>query len=231
MRQSATPETTCPYELGAPIELADLLALPPDGRRYARDAQGRLAIMAPDDWDAHGTPLSYLHRVLVERLAHPWWVLQERAIALPAIYGLKDGKRLRSSFLGPKAVEPDLAVFAEHPLPLHGPHGLAFVAPKHLRLVVEILSADTWRSDLGIGKADDVDRPRTYLASKVPEYWTINFGVTDKNCPIRPRSGRFLARAASGSWEELPVKKGRVRSRAVPGLELALEAFFDECAG
>src|SRR5262249_3783975 len=123
----ASIQASCPYQLGAPIDLPELLALPPDGRSYVRDDQGRLAVMSPDPWDKHGTPLVVLTRLLTRRLAEPYWVLPERAIALPRILDLK-GRVLRESFLGPKAIEPDIACFSRRPDSLYGPHGLAFVA-------------------------------------------------------------------------------------------------------
>jgi Uma2 family endonuclease len=57
------------------------------------------------------------------------------------------------------------------------------VSPEHLLLVIEILSPTTWRQDLGVGDADDVDRPRTYLESGVPEYWV---SVTVENRVVPP---------------------------------------------
>jgi Uma2 family endonuclease len=227
---SSDPATLSPYQLGASIELADFLALPPDGRRYARDAQGRLTLMSPDDWGHHGDPLTYLVTILARWLPPPWRVLHERAIAFPRIYDLK-GRLLRESFLGPKALAPDIAVFTKRPAALRGPHGLTFVAPEPLRLVIEVLSPSTWRSDLGIGEAEDVDRSRSYLESGVPEYGLLNVGVLEPGCPIPPRSARWLSRSADGSRWEVIVEGLRVRSRAVAGLDLDLEEVLSECEG
>lgn len=221
-----------PYKLGAPIELPELLALPPDGNCYTRDDQGQLALMSPDNWRRHGTALVILARLLTRRLLDPYWVLQERSVAFPRVFDLK-GHLLRESFLGPKAIAPDIAVFGQRPGDVESPRGEGlWVAPAHVRLVIELLSDGTWRSDLGLGEADAVDRQRTYLESGVPEYWTLNAAVEDSACPLLPRSGRFRVRSADGRGsEELPVVDGRVRSRAVPELELDLEAYWRECEG
>jgi len=95
------------------------------------------------------------------------------------------------------------------------------------RLVVEVLSPDTWRSDLGIGNADDVDRMRTYLEAGIPEYWVLNPGVEARSCPLPIRSGRFLSRAGD-RWEEFEPEDGVLRSGSVPGLDIDLEAFWRE---
>lgn len=217
-----------PYRLGAPIELPELLALPPDDNRYTRDEHGRLAIMSPDRLGAHRWPLCSLVSLLNRRLAPPLCVLQEPAIAFPRIYDLR-GNLLRESFLGPKTLVPDIACFAQRPRSLEASHGVDVASPEHLRLVIEVLSPRTWRADLGVGSADDVDRMRSYLESGVPEYWVLNPALDDPSCPIRPRSGWFLVRDGE-AWRRLPVEGGRVRSAAVPELELDLEAYFRECA-
>ncbi len=217
---------TVPYQLGAPIELADFLALPPDGHRYARDEEGRLALMTPDHYPSHRRPLAKLTRFLNRLLPDPYFVLHEGSIAFPHIYSLR-GELVRESFFGPKTIEPDIAVFAHEPRTLPAPRGSEVAEPTGIRLVIEVVSSSTWRADLGLGRKDDVDRPRTYLESGVPEYWAINVGVDEPGCPLRPRSGRFLERAEDGrSWRELPVVEGRVRSRSVPELDLDLEPFL-----
>lgn len=57
---STAVEAPAGYRLGDPIALADLLALPPDGRRYARDPAGRLCLMSPDHTRRHRSPISRL---------------------------------------------------------------------------------------------------------------------------------------------------------------------------
>lgn len=220
---------TSPYALGAPIELPDLLALPPDELNYARDSQGRLAIMSPDDFRTHGFALMILANRLGRLLSPPRYVAQECAIAFERNYDLR-GKLLRPSFLGPKAILPDLACFSQRPEFVAGPRGLTFAAPRHLALIVEILSRGTWRSDLGIGQAEDVDRMRTYLESPAGEYWLLNPSVDEPECPVPVRGGRFLARAVgANAWEEIPTPGGIVRSRAIPEVSFGLADFWNEC--
>lgn len=221
-----TAASTCRYQLGAPIELHDLLALPPDGNRYGRDDGGRLAIMSPDDWTKHGYPLTTLTWYFNRLLQRPHHVLHERGIAFERVFDLH-GNVLPPSFLGPKAIEPDHALYDRAPGFVRGPHGLTFALPAGLRVVVEILSEDTWRSDLGVGEADDVDRMRTYREAGVPEYWILNPAVSSRNCPVPARSARLLASSADrSSWEEMPIDAGILRSRAIPGLEIELEALW-----
>jgi Uma2 family endonuclease len=216
------------FQLGAPISLADLLALPPDGFDYTRDEEGRLRLMSPDDQRRHRIPLTRLTRLLNRRLDDPWHVLHEGAIAFERVWDLA-GNLLPESFLGPKALVPDITVFSERPALVTGPHGLTFAAPDHLALVVEVLSPGNWRSDLGAGaSATDVDRPRTYLEAGVRELWLLNGGV--EQCPLAPRSGKFLRRSEDGKrWLEMEIESGVLRSFAVPGLELELEPFWRDC--
>ncbi len=228
MTETNTP-TSSPYALGAPIDLPDLLALPPDGRNYARDSQGKLTLMSPDDFRTHRFALITLARRLGRSVPAAVCVAQECAIAFDRIYNLR-GNLLRASFLGPRAIAPDVACFSQRPEFVTGPHRLTFAAPRHLALIVEILSPGTWRSDLGIGNADDVDRMRTYLESPAQEYWLLNPDVDEPDCPVPIRRGRFLARAAGATgWEEIRAPGGIVHSRAIPELTFDPADFWNEC--
>jgi Uma2 family endonuclease len=217
-------------QLGAPISLADLLALPPDGFDYTRDEQGRLELMSPDDLRRHGNPLSRLTRWLNLRLQDPWWVLQERAVAFERVWDLA-GNLLPESFLGPKAISPEVAVYSSEPVEITGPHGLTFAAPEKLVVAIEILSPSIWRSDLGLGDSlKEVDRPRTYLDGGVKELWLLNAGMDDEACPIPSRSARCLSRSDDGArWLEVPLVDRAIRSQAMPGLVLELEPFWKDC--
>ncbi|MBI4613864.1 MAG: Uma2 family endonuclease [Planctomycetes bacterium] len=217
------------YRIGASIELHDLLALPPDGNRYTRTTEGELALMSPDDWTRHGYPVITLTSLFNRLLSRPYHVLQERAMVFEKVYDLS-GRVLPESFLGPKALEPDHAVFDRAPEFVTGPHGLTFVRTGGLRLLVEVLSEGTWRSDLGVGGSDGIDKMRTYLEAGVPEYWILNPSVDPGSCRVPVRSGRFLARSAGASrWEEIPVERGVVRSRSIPTVSIDLEAFWRDC--
>ncbi|MBI4612574.1 MAG: Uma2 family endonuclease [Planctomycetes bacterium] len=217
------------YQLGSYIDLADLLAIPPDGNRYSRDEAGRLILMSPDDARFHGFPLCILAPLLRGLLTRPYRVLHERSIAFSHIYNLR-GKLLRESFLGPKTLAPDVACFGRKPGYVRTPRGGTDFAPDGVLLVVEILSRDTWRQDLGLGRADKVDKMRSYLESGVPEYWLLNPAVRHSSCTIPPRGGLFLARNAQGTgWEEIRSEKEIVRSRAIPGLAFDLAAYWREC--
>ncbi len=243
MAHAASVDGPAGYRLGDAIAVEDLLALPPDGRRYARDDQGRLVLMAPDDGGAHGYPLARLARHLHLSLGRGWETLQEPAIAFEPIHAL-GGRRLPPSRLGRRALEPDLAVFGGRPRLLpRTPGGARLFAPHGLALVVEVLSPCTWRSDLGCGEADAVDRWRTYLASGVPEYWLLNAWTVEAGLP--PRSALFL-RSDGQAWRPLavdggepaaegagphgltPLHAGRVRSQAVAGLSLDLAGLWSE---
>lgn len=214
------------FQLGAPIALHDLLALPGDGVDYTRDADGRLALMSPDDYPRHGLPVTRVSRFLNLQLAEPWFVAQERAVAFERVWNLR-GELLPPSFLGPKSIEPDVAVFSKRPEFVTPSHGLGIMVPHGLALIVEVLSASTWRCDLGVGSADEPNRWRTYLEAGVPEYWILNAGMNE-DCPVPSRSGKFL-RAENGAWVEIPVESGVVRSQAIPGLALDLETFWKDC--
>ena len=76
MTDAADLSTVAPagFKLGDPISLSDLLSLPPDGRRYARDEQGRLTLMAPDKPSSHRRPLGRVARFLTRSLEDPWEV-------------------------------------------------------------------------------------------------------------------------------------------------------------
>lgn len=224
------------YKVGAPIGLADFLALPPfEGVRYDRDGEGRLLVMSPDRQRTHRLPLARLFKWLLRRTPDHWVVVQEPAVALPSIYDL-DGGRVGESFLGPKAVVPDLACFERGPRHVEGPGGQDWCSTDGLRLVVEVLSRKTAREDLGQGRGERVDRWRSYLASRIPEYWVVN---ATPGLALPPRTGLFLARSR-GSWRPLPSREGRgaigphgvralasgrVLSRAL-GSEIALEELF-----
>ncbi|MBX3469553.1 MAG: Uma2 family endonuclease [Planctomycetes bacterium] len=240
-----TPDVTAPelapagFRLGDPISLQDLLALPPDGRWYERDDEGRLALMSPDSQRHHRFPLATLTRRLIRALDRPYEVVQECSVSLPRIVSLR-GHTVPESRLGPTSIEPDLAVF-------HGRPGVMptrdVAAPGGLLLVAEVLSDETFRSDLGLGRADRVDRWRTYLESGVPELWVLNAGIAA--APLPTRAGLFL-RNDAGTWRplevdgaevvatfrDLPVvRAGVVRSVAVPGLTLDLATYWaDACA-
>jgi hypothetical protein len=230
------------YRLGDPIALEDLLALPSDGARYARDAEGRLTPMSPDCALGHGYPLTVLQHLVLRALAPGFEVLQECGIALDPILHLR-GHALPESRLGRRTLEPDLAVFSGRPrvLPHRAGTRHRVFAQRGLALVIVLLSRDTRASDLGRGQGDAVDRWRTYLANGVPEYWVLNADTVPLGLP--PRSGLFLRRAGA-EWLSLevegavraparralhghaPVRSGVVRSQAVPGLTLDLAAFW-----
>lgn len=239
-------ETAAPagYRLGDPIELHDLLALPPDGRRYDRDEQGRLILMSPDDAPTHRWPMNVLQRRLCQDLDQRWEVLLEPGVALEPILAL-DGTVLPPSRLGRKTLGPDLAVFEGPPRFVRGrpevPDSRYQVfAPERLRVAVEFLSRRTQRSDLGLGEADAVDRWRTYLANGIDEYWLINAGSVPCGLPAR---SALLLRREGEAWRPLggealrpapgaatlrgltPISSGVVRSRAL-GAPFDLDAFW-----
>ncbi len=227
--QSPAPVSSGPYELGRFIELHHFLALPPGDPRYERDEEGRLAPMSPDDLRPHRVPLVTLAGYFHRRLESPYFVLHEGGVAFERIYDLS-GNLLPPSFLGRKTLEPDFVIFDRSPSTIEGPEGRTVAAPEGIRLVVEIVSAGTWRSDLGVGRADQVDKRRSYLESGVPEYWILNAGVAEAARRLPVRSGQFLAaRRDRSAWEPIPVRKGIVRSRSIRGLTLDLEAYWTSC--
>lgn len=130
--------------------------------------------MSPDDPRWHVLPEAVLARRLNRQLEDPWIATSEPGVAFSRLWSL-DGRLLPPSRLGPKTLEPDVCVFA-------GPPG--FVDDERgrgrgfdtalLRLVIEVLSPTTHRQDLGPGKGDDVDRPRSDLDSGGPESWALN---------------------------------------------------------
>lgn len=205
------------YRLGDPISLADFLALPVDGRRWRRDGRGRLSDVLPDDLLDHRLPLGWLNTWLARSLPDPWLPVPEPAIALGSIFA-RTGHPIPPSRFGVKAIEPDVALFSG-PMEAAAVVGGAVKASttRGLKLVVEILSDSTWRNDLGIGAADEVDRWRSYLASGVPELWLLNVGV-EAPCPMPPRSGLFL-RNAGDTWVALPVEGGVLADGGVHGLQ------------
>ncbi len=243
MIEPRTQDAPAGYRLGDPIPLEDLLALPPDGRRYIRDEQGRLALMAPEDAGAHRNPIDELAALANAGLDRRQWKLRhEPGIAFDPIYRLQ-GDLLPPSRLGRRTLEPDLAIFAGAPgLLFHRPGGTRVFSPHNVSLVVEVLSARTWRSDLGQGDADAVDRWRTYLANGVAEYWILNAWGVEVGLP--PRSALFL-RNDGDAWRPLdvegaapapaslldlgdltPLRAGVVRSQAVTSLTFDLAAFW-----
>ncbi len=233
------------YRLGDPIALHDLLALPPDGRRYTRDERGRLALMSPDDARGHRYPLGTVTEQLIRALRRPWRAIQEPGIAFDPVWSLQ-GERLPASRLGRKTLGPDVAVFEGKPQLLGGRPDVVDPAyhvfsPGNVRLVVELLSPGTWRSDLGLGRADEVDRWRTYLTNGVRELWVLNASPTACG-PLPGRSALFL-RPQEGEWQPLPtpaarlgeatergrvVRGGVVDSAAVAGLRFDLDALWAE---
>lgn len=228
-------EAPAGYRLGDPIALHDLLALPPDGRRYTRDAAGRLALMAPDDARAHRFPLTLLLAWLTRALdPRRHIVVPEPGVAFDVVYDLR-GRALPPSRLGPKQLDPDVAVFADRP-GYRGEGDRAF-APDGLALVAEVLCPGTWRNDLGRGQADEVDRWRSFLESGVPEYWILN-PAPEARGPLPGRSALFL-RNTGQAWAALegegvvaapgdprPITAGAIRSAAIPGLVFDLGAFW-----
>lgn len=241
----AIPETTTEagrdapagYRLGDPIAVEDLLALPPDGRRYVRDERGRLQLMSPDDTFSHRRPLGRLGSLLTRALEPRLGVFPEPGLALPVLVKL-DGSPVPPSRLGPRRLEPDLAAFEPHLPDVLAP--APDLRAQGLHLVVEVLSDDTFRNELGLGAADAVDRWRSYLLSGVPELWLVNIGV-EAPCPLPLRSGLFL-RNAGDAWAPLdvdepglgdgevhglrPLLRGRVRS--LTGTTFDLEAYWAE---
>jgi hypothetical protein len=232
------------YRLGDPIPLHDFLALPDNrdrnNRRLDRDGEGRLFRMLPDDQFLHRIPMAGVQRTLFLRHIDPrFWIIPEPGLVLPRLIHLQ-GHALPPSRLGPAVVEPDLVVFDGVPRKPPPPVPRRAVLAERARLVVEVLSKDTFRNDLGLGKSDNLDRWASYLASGIPELWIVNVGV-ERPCPLPPRSGLFL-RNATDRWEPLPCEgaahasgevhglrplvAGRVRSLAV-GLEIDLAELWE----
>ncbi len=227
IKRSRYPRCNSAYRLGDPIPVAEFLALPPDGIRYARDERGRLTLMSPEDSRLHRWPLAMFARRAGPLVVSPYTLIQEPGVVFRRIIDLS-GKLVRRSFLGPKSLEPDFAVLKGQPRHMRKKftsRGFVFVA--------EILSPSTWRNDLGIGPQsgdEQVDRRRTYLESGMSEYWVINPGVDDPDCPLAPRSAWFAVRAEDGkSWVPFEPESGVVRSKIVPGLVLDLEAYWADC--
>lgn len=238
------PVSDRPPRLGQPIALEDVLALAPDGRRYTRDEQGRLATMAPEDAGRHGAPRDALRDLLAPQLdRRRWRVRHEPGVAFDPILAL-GGRPIPPSRLGRRTLEPDLAVFGGRPrLVERTPGGAQVFAPEGLALIVELLSPATWPSDLGLGAGEAVDRWRTYLGAGVPEYWLLN--AWQETVGLPPRSALFLRREGA-AWRALEVegavpanegprphgfealRAGVVRSQVLPGLVFDLEAFWRE---
>src|SRR5205823_3988679 len=105
------------YVVGAPISLHDFLALPEEG--YDRDERGRLVPdVTNDDARYHRTPLARLNSLLCAWAERPhsrgFTVIPEPGVVFSRVFDLR-GRLLPESFLGPKAVEPDLACFEGDP--------------------------------------------------------------------------------------------------------------------
>ncbi len=229
------------YRLGAPIALADLLALPPDGNRYSRDEKGRLTLTPPDNAEFHRTPLSALTATLAASVDRQrYLVVPEGSVAFDPIYELR-GTVLPPSHHGLATIEPDLACLRRPVRTVRSSKNNKVYAPEGVALVMELLSHSTWRRDLGDGAAEDVDRWRTYLENGVPEYWIFN--ACDHACGLPPRSCLPLALDTSiGTWADLDAEDaryapeeyrgrrvlvgGRVQSRAVPGLTIDIEQLW-----
>lgn len=242
-----SPTTATPvYRLGDEIPLEDLLALPPDGQRYGRDERGRLCLMSPERFYVHRAPIVLFNQWLVRALPPPHQVVCEGSLALPALVRL-DGTPLPESRLGPRGIEPDLVVFDGWPRSA-GPSAAdaKSVLVDKVALVVEVLSARTWRADLGVARPpipgrpvprelDEVDRWRSYLLSGISELWIVNVGVPGTPLPIG--AGLFV-RNAGDAWAPLevegavtaeaepihgiqPITAGRIRSRTGFVLDLA----------
>lgn len=156
------------YAVGAPIALADLLALPPDGNRYGRDERERLVLMAPDDAARHREPILSVATHLARELDPATRrVGSEAPIAFERVYTLA-GTILPPSHHGPKALVPDIACFARPIRHVTGPSGHTWYSTEGLLLVVELVSPSSWRADLGDGSSpEEVDRWRTYLEADV----------------------------------------------------------------
>ncbi len=236
---------TSEHRLGEPIALHDFLALPPGDERYDRDDEGRLTRMSPESAQGHRFPLGAVAELLIRALPRPWRVLPEPAIAFDPIGSLR-GERLPESRHGLKTLAPDVGVFDRVPRVVAGQPAApdpeyGVFTPDGLRVVVELLSPKTWRSDLGQGRADAVDRWRTFLDDGVDELWLLN--ATRKPLGLPPRSGLLLGRRTAG-WTSLegtaltlgepivhelrPALGGRVRSEVLGGFELDLDALWSE---
>ncbi len=242
-----SPTTATPvYRLGDEIPLEDLLALPPDGQRYGRDERGRLCLMSPERFYVHRAPIILFSEWLTRGLPPPHRVACEGSLALPALVRT-DGSPLPESRLGPRGIEPDLVVFDGWPRAAGTTLDAKSVLVDKVALVVEVLSARTWRSDLGVARpsssatqkvVDEVDRWQSYLRSGIPELWVLNVGVPGTPLPIG--AGLFV-RNGGAAWEPLevvgavaaeapphcgiqPIVAGRIRSRT--GFELDLAEYL-----
>jgi hypothetical protein len=218
--ERSTDEELWPgVRLGSSISLSDFLARPVTrdrrGIELARDEQGKLCLMAPDDQFGHRIPLAGLHRVL-RCLDDRFWTVQEPSVVFPRLIHL-EGRPIPPSPLGQQTLEPDLAIFDGRPrlvpTPVKGRQGCL---PDGLQVLVEVLSPSTYRNDLGLGRSDDVNRWASYLASGVPELWVLNAEV-GRPCPLAPRSGLFL-RNAGDRWEPLPVDDAAYAAGEVHGV-------------
>jgi Uma2 family endonuclease len=233
------------YCLGAPISLADLLALPPDGNRYSRDEKGRLILGPPDHADFHRTPLAVLTQTIGRQLdAERYLVVPEGSVAFDPIYDL-NGVVVPLSHHGLPCIEPDIVCLRRPFRTLRASEKNKVYAPESVALVVEVLSPSTWREDLGDGAGDKTDRWRTYLEGRVPEFWIVN--ANDVPCGLPPRSVLALAFDPSvGTWSDLGVEEaryaagdyrgrqalagGRIQSTVLPGLVLDIERLWRDAS-
>lgn len=184
--QPSGPAGRSSYRLGAPISLADLLALPPDGNRYSRDEKGRLILTPPDHFRYHRTPLAALAQTFGQQLDRKQYlVVPEARVAFDPIYIL-DGTIVPPSHHGLPSLEPDLACIRRPVQTVRVSKENEACSQESVILIVEFLSQSTWRSDLGDGRGDDVDRWRTYLECGVSEYWVVN--ANDEAYGLPPRS-------------------------------------------
>ncbi|MBX3225942.1 MAG: Uma2 family endonuclease [Labilithrix sp.] len=225
------------YALGAPISLADLLALPPDGRRYARDENGMLILSPPDHADFHRTPLAILMQGMIRQLDDRSLVVAGGSVAFDPIYTL-NGTVVPLSHHGLPCIEPDIICLRRPFRTIRASEKNKVYAPEDVMLVVELLSPSTWREDLGDGTGDKTDRWRTYLDGRVGEYWIVN--AQETTCGIPARSVLALTFDPSlGTWSDVRVEAarhapgdyrgrqalvgGRITSTAVPGLTLDID--------
>lgn len=108
--------------------------------------------------------------------------------------------------------EPDIVFFSAEKIASFADDQVLFPAPD---FVVEILSKTTAATDRGIKKTD-------YAAHGVREYWLVD--------PVKQRIEQYIL--PTGGTEFFPAKIHQcgevIRSLAVAGFEIPVEAVFDE---